>query len=306
MSYVPAKESVCQTNNCPEDVEMILIPRTVDLGGFQVSRILPSLLRRMVGPFVFWDQFGRNEFLTGQGIDVRPHPHIGLATLTYLFNGSIVHRDNLGNQQLITPGDVNLMVAGRGIAHSERTGSEERQHPHTLFGLQIWLGLPSDQQEIAPAFTHYSHNTLSLISAEGVTLRVVAGEFQGICSPVDPVADALLVDVELQPNATILYPALTEERAIHIVSGQISIGYKTYDTAHMLILEPGHPVVIKAVTIAKIILLGGATLDGPRYLWWNFVSTSKERIEQAKQDWINGRFAKIPGDDQEFIPLPEK
>jgi len=305
MSIFPAKSPKCQTTDCPQDVDLILIPRSVDLGGFQVSRVLPSKERRMVGPFVFWDQFGRSEFLTGQGIDVRPHPHIGLATLTYLFNGSIVHRDNLGSHQLITPGDVNLMVAGHGIAHSERTGMEERQHPHTLFGLQIWLGLPGDKQEMAPSFTHYPRDTLGLIDAEGVSLRVVAGHFQGIQSVVATVADALLVDVELQPGATISYPAITEERAIHIVTGQVSIGHDTYDTAHMLILKPGHPVTISAKTAAHIILLGGATLDGPRYLWWNFVSTSQERIEQAKQDWVNGRFKKIPGDDQEFIPLPD-
>lgn len=304
MSIFAAKNPECQTLNCPQDVEMILIPRTVDLGGFTVSRIIPSQERRMVGPFVFWDQFGRSEFLVGQGIDVRPHPHIGLATLTYLFSGSIVHRDNLGSHQLITPGDVNLMVAGSGIAHSERTGSEERQHPHTLFGLQIWLGLPGDKQEIAPAFSHYSKDALPKFHAEGVTLRVVAGDFQGIHSTVNTIADALLVDIELAPKATITYPATTEERAIHVVSGTIVIGHNTYATAHMLILKPGQTVEVMAETAAHIVFLGGAALDGPRYLWWNFVSNSKERIEQAKQDWLNGRFAKIPGDDKEFIPLP--
>ncbi len=306
MSIFLAQEPECQTINCPQDVDMILIPRTVDLGGFQVSRVLPSKQRRMVGPFVFWDQFGRSEFLTGQGIDVRPHPHIGLATLTYLFNGSIVHRDNLGSHQLIAPGDVNLMIAGSGIAHSERTGSEERQHPHSLFGLQIWLGLPGDKQEIAPSFTHYTRDTLPAVDAEGIKLRLVAGHFQGLQSKVATVADALLVDVQLQPGATINYPATTEERAIHIVTGQISLGHNIYDSAHMLIIKPGHSVVIKAQTAAHIVLLGGAALDGPRYLWWNFVSTSKERIEQAKQDWVNGRFAKIPGDEKEFIPLPDE
>ena len=305
MSYFEAQAPECQTKTCPKDVDMVLIPRTVDLGGFDVRRVLPARERRMVGPFVFWDQFGRSEFLTGTGIDVRPHPHIGIATLTYLFEGSILHRDNLGSAQVITPGDVNLMVAGSGIAHSERTGQDVRKHPHTLFGLQIWLALPGDKQEIDPSFHHHTVDSLPIVEADGITMRIVTGKFHGVKSAVNTVSDNVFVDVQMQPGSTLSFPAEAEERAIHIVSGNITVGKQSYQDAHMLILQPGHPITIRADDSARVILLGGAALDGPRHLWWNFVSTSKERIEQAKQDWLNGRFAKIPGDEEEFIPLPK-
>jgi len=215
-----------------------------------------------------------------------------------------VHRYTLSSHQVITPGDVNLMTAGSGIAHSERTGQKERTHPHSLFGLQCWLGLPSAKEEIAPAFKHHNITELPFEESDGVSLRVVAGEIHTIKSPVNTVSDTLFVDVTLNAGSTFLIPNNTEERAVHIVSGNVMIGDLTYNTAHMLILQPGKPITIKAQDAARVIILGGATLDGPRHLWWNFVSSSKDRIEQAKQDWLDGKFGKIPGDEEEFIPLP--
>jgi len=305
MSFLNAKAPECDKLHCPQDVEMSLIPRSVDLGGFNVSRVLPCAEKRMVGPFVFWDQFGRSEFLKGQGVDVRPHPHIGLATLTYLFDGSLVHRDNLGSHQVIMPGDVNLMVAGCGIAHSERTSVDVRQHPHVLFGLQIWLALPHAKEEMVPSFAHYPRNELKKDEADGAQIHVVAGNFHGLGSNVETVSDAMLVDVQLKEGASVVFSKEYEERAVHLVSGEIQLYGKTYSTPQMLVLKPNHDVTIQADTDAKIILLGGAALDGPRHVWWNFVSSSKDRIEQAKQDWLAGRFAKIPGDEDEYIPLPE-
>lgn len=305
MSFYTAQGPSCDVEKCPNDIEMVLIPRSVDLGGFQVYRVLPAKEKRMIGPFVFWDQMGRSEFSEGKGVDVRPHPHIGLSTLTYLFEGAIVHRDNLGSHQVITPGDVNLMTAGSGITHSERTSEQDRLHQHALFGLQCWLGLPKEKEEIDPAFLHHSMNELPYEQADGLTMRVVAGQLHGVKSPVKTVSETLFVDIMLEKGAQLSIPADTEERAIHVVTGNITIGEVTYCTAHMVVLKPGHVVNVTAQNSARIIVMGGASLDGPRYLWWNFVSSSKDRIEQAKQDWLNGKFAPIPGDNDEYIPLPK-
>lgn len=305
MSVFDAPAPQCETKVCPPDVDMVLIPRSVDLGGFQVNRILPAHEKRMVGPFVFWDQFGPSEFEAGKGVDVRPHPHIGLCTLTYLFTGSMDHRDNLGSHQVIIPGDVNFMTAGKGIAHSERTGQKERSLPHSLFGIQCWLGLPTANEEIDPDFKHIGIKNLPHETADGVTMRMIAGSMHGISSPLKTVSTTLFADITIASGSKFSVPADTEERAIHIVSGNITIDNLSYRTAQMLILQPGHSVTLEANNDARIVVLGGDTLDGPRHVWWNFVSSSKDRIEQAKQDWLENKFALIPGDDKEFIPLPD-
>lgn len=306
MSYFNAQKPICESKKCPKHIELEIIPRSVDLGGFQVGRVLPSKEKRTVGPFIFWDQAGPGEFLTGQGIDVRPHPHICLSTMTYLFEGQIEHRDTLGSHQIIVPGDVNLMTAGRGIAHSERTPQSVRLHPHHFLGIQCWLALPLNKEEMSPTFTHYG-NSLIPSSEDGkdIALRVVAGEWMGLKSPVITQTDALFVECTLKANSKLSIPATAEERAIYILSGELMIDHVQYGSNRMLILKTGYEIVVKALSSAHIILLGGSALEEPRYLWWNFVASSKERIEQGKVDWTEGKFGKIPGDDKEFIPLPE-
>lgn len=304
MSYFTCPDAETSTNPCPEAIDLVILPRTSDLGGFEVQRALPSAQRRLVGPFIFWDQMGPGEFLTGQGIDVRPHPHIGLATLTYLFDGSIMHRDSLGSQQLITPGDVNLMTAGCGIVHSERTATETRQHPHRLFGIQCWLALPGSKQEIDPAFIHHSEAELPFLEADGAQIRLVAGNMEGAQSPVQTVSDTLFADVTLAANGRVRVPTAVEERAIYVTEGDIDVQGTRYPAGQMLVLKPGAEVIVRALTPSRLMLLGGEAMDGQRYIWWNFVSNSKERLEQAKADWKNNKFAPVPG-ETEFIPLPE-
>jgi redox-sensitive bicupin YhaK (pirin superfamily) len=304
MSYFKTKNPICDSKKCPEQISIEIIPRSVDLGGFQVGRVLPSKDKRTVGPFIFWDKMGPGEFIKGKGLDVRPHPHIGLSTLTYLFDGVIEHRDTLGSHQVILPGDVNLMTAGRGIAHSERTPQQERLHPQHLFGIQCWLALPLNKEEMNPSFTHYNKNTLPTINDNNLQLRIIAGEWIGLHSPVITQNDALFVECRLKAHSTMSIPSTTEERAIYIVSGEITIDKVPYSKDKMLILKTGSKIKVSATADANIIILGGAALEKSPYLWWNFAASSKERIEQAKLDWIEGKFGKIPGDDKEFIPLP--
>ncbi len=306
MSYFKAPAPTCESTQCPKPISLEIIPRSVDLGGFNVRRVLPSKDKLTVGPFVFWDQAGPGEFLTGHGLDVRPHPHICLSTMTFLFRGHLLHRDTLGSDQIIVPGDVNLMTAGKGIAHSERTPLEDRQHRQDFFGIQCWLALPLNKEEMDPTFTHYDKQTIPGVDlADNIHLRVVAGQWMGTTSPVNTLNDALFVECQLKQHAEFMIPAIVEERAIHILSGDIEIDHVHYRDVKMLILKPGMEVRIKALTDCHLILLGGSALTERRYLWWNFVASSKERIEQAKIDWKQGRFGKIPGDDIEFIPLPE-
>ena len=286
-------------------IDMEIIPRTVDLGGFEVGRVLPSVAKRTVGPFIFWDEAGPGEFLTGHGLDVRPHPHICLSTMTYLFEGVLQHRDTLANNQLIMPGDVNLMTAGCGIAHSERTPQATRSKPQHFSGIQCWLALPLTKEEMAPSFTHYDKNTLpNTRLSQHISIRVVAGEWMGLKSPVITQNDALFVEYRMKAASHINIPATVEERALYLLSGTITVDKVDYANHRMLILKPGAEVIIEAKTDAKLILLGGSALEQPRYLWWNFVASSKERIELAKDDWLKGKFGLIPGDDKECIPLP--
>ena len=289
----------------PEAIETIIVPRTRDLGGFEVRRVLPSAQRRMVGPFIFFDQMGPVTFDAGKGMDVRPHPHIGLATVTYLFDGEILHRDSLGSVQPIRPGDVNWMTAGRGIAHSERTSPETRRSGGAMFGIQAWVALPRRDEETDPTFAHHPKASLPEIEGEGVSLRVVAGALFGRRAPVAVFSDMFYADAALAAGARVELPAVFEERGIYVAGGKVEVAGRTFESGQLLVLRPGEPVAVRAVEPARVMLLGGEPMDGPRHIWWNFVSRSKERIEQAKADWKAGRFAPVP-DETEFIPLPEQ
>jgi redox-sensitive bicupin YhaK (pirin superfamily) len=278
-----------------------------DLGdGFFVTRLLPQIARRSMGPFVFFDYFGPVDFAPGKGIDVRPHPHIGLATVTYLFDGSQMHRDTLGSVQEIKPGDVNWMTAGRGIAHSERTGDAVRASGHRLHGIQTWVGLPQADEEAPPHLQHFSAADLPEREDKGVTLRMITGAAFGLKSPVKVFSPIFYADARFAPGGALHYGAEHDERAFFVVEGEIQTGEnEVHGPGAMLALEAGEEVTLYAGAPARVMLFGGAALDGPRHIWWNFVSSSKDRIERAKQEWRDMAFGTIPGDDQEFIPLPE-
>ncbi len=283
----------------------IIAPKVHDLGGFQVRRAVPSLQARSVGPFVFVDQMGPAVFEPGRGIDVRPHPHIGLATVTFLWAGTITHRDTLGYDQDITPGDVNWMTAGRGIAHSERTPLALREGQHPAHGMQTWVALPRASEEIAPEFHHHAAAALPQIERNGARLRLIAGRAWGEESPVRTFSDIINVAIDLAADAETTIEADHAERALYLLDGEAQLDGVDIPSRHLAVLDPGARARLRAKTPLKAMLLGGEPLDGPRHLWWNFVSSSKERIEQAKQDWLHGRFGAIAGDD-EFIPLPER
>jgi len=285
-------------------IELTIEPRPRDLGGFSVDRLLPVSQRRSVGPFVFLDRMGPHTFAPGEGMDVRPHPHIGLATVTYLFDGEIMHRDNLGSVQAIRPGDVNWMTAGSGIAHSERTSPDQRRNGASAFGLQSWVALPKAHEETKAAFFHHGKDTLPQgEQGGGVRIRVIAGSAFGLVSPVATFAQTLYCDVSMPAHSRLTVPNEHEERAVLPITGEIAIGGQTVPSGALLVLRSG-AVTIEALTSARLMLIGGEPLDGPRHMWWNFVSSSKDRIEQAKADWKAGRFAQVPG-ETEFIPLPD-
>ncbi|HVU19577.1 MAG TPA: pirin family protein [Rhizomicrobium sp.] len=273
--------------------------------GFSVARVLPQPHQRTVGPFVFFDYFGPVEFAPGKGIDVRPHPHIGLATVTYLFAGSQVHRDSLGNVQEIVPGDVNWMTAGRGIVHSERTGPDIRARGHRMHGIQSWVGLPNANEEDPPHFQHVAKADLPSLERDGVQLRVVTGEAYGLSSPVRVPMEIFYVDAQMKDGSSLALPDEYEERGAMVVGGVVESGNAQHDDGAMILFDKGERAEIKAIGDARIMLLGGAPLDGPRHVWWNFVSSSHERIQRAKSDWKAMRFGTIAGDDKEFIPLPD-
>ena len=287
-----------------QSVETQIIPRTSDIGNLAVKRALPSREKRSVGSFVFWDQFGPGELIQDVGLDVRPHPHIGLSTFSYLFAGTMQHRDSLGNDIVIGPGAVNLMTAGSGIVHSERSDPDSRANLSELFGIQSWLALPRSWEETAASFDHYGESRLPQFSENGVEGRVLLGDWFGLESPVSFPGDSMYVDLRMSENSAAQFPKGQEERAIFSAQGAIEIDGILYPESELLVLAPGRDVLVVAPHGARVLLFGGEPLDGPRHLWWNFVSSSKERIEQAKIDWLGGRFAQVPGDD-EFIPLPK-
>jgi redox-sensitive bicupin YhaK (pirin superfamily) len=282
----------------------LLKPHTRDLGGFSVRRVLPGVPHRMVGPFIFFDHMGPADFAPGAGIDVRPHPHIGLATVTYLFEGEIVHRDSLGTVQSIAPGDVNWMTAGRGIVHSERTAPELRREGARMQGLQTWVALPKRNELADPAFSHHPKATLPLISAPGVELRVVAGNAFGKRSPAPVLMQTLFVGVEMDAGRAFELEAGHEERAVYALEGDVTVSGTPLPRQHMAVLAHREAVEVKALTRARLMLVGGEKMDGERLIWWNFVASSRELLEEAKLRWREQRFPRVPGDD-EFIPLPE-
>ena len=305
MSFFPGNDPQAGDAFASDQIELMVIPNAKDIGGFQVRRALPTAKRRLVGPFIFFDRMGPAILRAGQALDVRPHPHIGLSTVTYLFDGKIRHRDSLGTEMVIQPGDVNLMTAGRGIVHSERTPEELRGAPMSISGLQTWLALPDGKEEVAPVFENTGAMLLPEIDAEGVSGRVVIGDFQGMRSPVRAHSDTLYADLRLAPGASVKIPADAEERAIYTLEGEVAISGDVFPAERLLVFRPGDEIVVSSQGGAHFMLFGGASLGSQRYIWWNFVSSSKERIEQAKQEWKTGRFDIVPGDEEEFIPLPE-
>ncbi|CAM5511179.1 redox-sensitive bicupin YhaK (pirin superfamily) [Aquamicrobium terrae] len=305
MSFFPGNDPVFGNATACDQIELMVVPNARDIDGFQVRRALPTARRRLVGPFIFFDQMGPAILRAGQGLDVRPHPHIGLATVTYLFDGKIRHRDSLGTEMVIEPGDVNLMTAGRGIVHSERTPEELRGAPMSISGLQTWLALPDGKEEVAPVFENTARADLPTIDAEGVKGRIIIGSFSGLHSPVRVASDTLYADIRLAPGARVKIPADAEERAIYTLDGEVAISGDRFPPARLLVFKPGDEIVVSSEAGAHFMLFGGASLGSRRYIWWNFVSSSKERIEQAKNEWKTGRFDIVPGDEEEFVPLPE-
>jgi redox-sensitive bicupin YhaK (pirin superfamily) len=297
-------EPACTVGDTPA-IDAVIEGRVRDLGGFSVRRTLPSGLRRSVGPFIFLDHMGPADFAPGQGMDVRPHPHIGLATLTYLLDGEIVHRDSIGNAQPIRPGDVNWMIAGRGVAHSERTPPEVRARGSRTLGMQTWIALPREHERMAPAFEHHPQRTLPLVERPGTTLRVIAGTAYGQTAPTSVLGPTLYVHAQLAAGATLAIDDEHAERAAYVVDGELECDGRVFGPATLVVMKPHVHATICARTPAHVMLLGGAPLDGPRHIWWNFVSSDRDHIEQAKADWRDGRFAKVTGDEHEFVPLPE-
>jgi redox-sensitive bicupin YhaK (pirin superfamily) len=305
MSWSPQPDPVPGDRTAAAAIEMLIVPRAVDLGEMQVRRALPSVKRQMVGPFIFFDQMGPAEFLTDQGIDVRPHPHINLATVTYLFEGQILHRDSLGTEKAIEPGAVNWMRAGRGIVHSERTSLERRRTGQRLFGIQTWMALPEKDEESDPAFVHHGAEELPVIRADGVAVRLIAGQVFGARSPLETASETLYADVHLKAGAQMPIDPTYEERALYTIKGEIEVAGDAFGPGQLLVLRSGDPMRVRAVGDAEFMLFGGAPMGGPRYIWWNFVSSRPERIEQAKEEWAQARFDTVPGDAEEFIPLPQ-
>ncbi len=303
MSWMPSKDPILGDAQSVDAIELVVVPRVRDIGAFEVRRALPHGKRQMVGPFIFFDHFGPVQFIAGQGMDIGAHPHIGLSTVTWLFDGRITHRDSEQNIRDIVPGAVNLMTAGRGIAHSERTPDTTRARPHSVLGLQSWIALPIGQEEIEPSFQNFGPDALPVIESNGARARVVAGKAYGKTSPLQTLSDWFYVEVDLAQGYAIPLDADYEDRAVYVVDGEVEIAGDRFEGPRLLIFRPGDRMTIKALRPTRLMLLGGATMEGPRHIWWNFVSSSKERIEQAKEDWKLARFPAVP-DETEIIPLP--
>jgi redox-sensitive bicupin YhaK (pirin superfamily) len=311
MSWNPTLAPGCPDEVGVDSIETLIVPRSRDLGGFEVRRALPASKRQMVGPFIFFDQAGPAEMLSGQGIDVRPHPHIGLATVTYLYRGDFHHRDSTGADQIITPGALNWMVAGRGVTHSERTSAAARKGANGLFGIQTWLALPDAHEDVAPNFEHHGKDALPVIEDRGVLVRLILGNAYGEAAPATMFSETFYADVRLEPGSRLPMPDDHEDRGVYIVEGSISVAGQEFESGQMMVFRPGDRISVAAGGKgARLMILGGATLKGPRYIWWNFVASSNERLEAAKSEWRAeqwgvGRFD-LPSDDRdEHIPLPD-
>ncbi len=305
MSRLPDNDPIADDTVACAAIEHVIVPRARDLGGFEVRRALPAVEKQMVGPFIFFDQMGPAEFLLTGGIDVRPHPHIGLSTVTYLFEGEIYHRDSLGTAAPIRPGALNLMTSGRGIVHSERETSAAKATRRRLFGIQAWAALPKSHEEMAPSFEHRGIDDLPRIEGEGKRVRVIMGQLYGQTSPADFPHPTFYAEAVLAPGSVLPLDPDYDERAIYICSGEVDIAGQTFGAGRLLTFKPGDRISILAVSNARLMLLGGEPMDGPRHIWWNFVSSSKDRIRAARNDWSAGRFDLVPGDDKEWIPLPD-
>lgn len=312
MSWNPALDPDVPLGDAVDAIETVIVPRARDLGGFEVRRALPAPRRQMVGPFIFFDQMGPAEFLTGQGIDVRPHPHIGLATVTYLYKGKIHHRDSLGTDQWIEPGALNWMIAGQGITHSERADGPYIAQPHSLFGVQTWVALPPKYEDAPAAFEHAPKECLPVLEGEGKCLRLILGSAYGETAPVETFSETFYADALLEAGAGLPMPDNHEDRGLYVITGSVRVSRQDFGPGQMLVFRPGDHISAHAgETGARILLLGGATMEGPRHIWWNFVASSQDRIDAAKEawragDWAHGRFKLPPGDDQEFIPAPPR
>jgi redox-sensitive bicupin YhaK (pirin superfamily) len=305
MSVWPTADPICSRSPATSELATVIEARSRDLGGFVVGRVLPSAARRLVGPFIFFDHMGPADLAPGRGIDVRPHPHIGLATVTYLYEGEIVHRDSLGSHQPIRPGEVNWMTAGRGIVHSERTGPELRRAGSRVHGLQLWVALPLAHEETQPEFHHHPAQTLPALELGGARIRVLAGSAYKETSPVKVFSPLFYADVAMRAGCELPVPSEHEERAAYVADGVVTCGNERAERGRMLVFAKGAEMALRATTDARVALIGGAPIDGERHIWWNFVSSSEARLEQAKRDWKEGRFPKVPGDEIESIPLPE-
>ncbi len=308
MSWIPT-----QNPDCPDagsdSIETLIIPRARDIGGFDVRRALPSPQRQMVGPFILFDQMGPAEFIDEGGIDVRPHPHIGLGTVTFLYEGEFEHRDGLGTHQMIYPSEVNWMTAGKGVTHSERTSDETRARNNKLFGIQTWIALPEDREDMEPEFEHHKEGALPVITDTGSTARLILGSAYGETSPVTTQSETFYLDVTLEAGTSFPLPDNHEDRGIYVTEGSIEVAGDTFESGRMMVFRPGDKMTVRAGPRgARFMALGGATLNEKRYIWWNFVSSSKDKIEQAKEDWRagdweNGPFKLPPGDEDEFIAI---
>lgn len=305
MSFSPCPDPVLGDRATIDAIDLLIIPRAVDLGEMTVRRALPSIKRQMVGPFIFFDQMGPAEFISNQGIDVRPHPHINLSTLTYLLEGEILHRDSLGTKSTIQPGAVNWMRAGRGIVHSERTSAQRKASGQQLCGLQTWMALPTDIEESEPAFIHHPAHELPTVDSEGVKAKLIVGEMLGASSVLQASSETLYADIQLSAGACLPLDTVYDERALYTLSGTIEIDSDSFPAGQLIILRSGADILIKASSNARLMVFGGDPMEGPRYIWWNFVSSRLERIELAKEEWSTGRFDTVPGDEEEFIPLPK-
>jgi redox-sensitive bicupin YhaK (pirin superfamily) len=306
MSWIETDEPL-GTRCAIADIEIKIESRPREIEpGLAVGRVLPAAARRQVGPFVFFDQIGPIELGPGRGFDVRPHPHVNLSTVTYLFEGEIAHRDSLGSYQVIRPGAINWMTAGRGIVHSERTTPEERARGPRLHGVQLWVGLPQQEEQGDPAFRHYPSEALPEVEEDKVRLRVLAGSAYGVTSPVQTASSLFFVDATLEAGAQLLLPTGYAERAAYVAKGELACGPERLSPTTLAVFAPGSRPVLRATSATRLLLIGGEPLDGPRYIWWNFVSSSKERIVEAARGWREGRFPKVPGDEVEFVPLHQE